>query len=52
MIIWGAGLACLLANMFRKWSPVVYEKQDSLPNNHNALLRFRTNQVGIACHTF
>ena len=50
MIIWGAGLAGLLAaNMFRKWSPVVYEKQDSLPNNHNALLRFRTNQVGTAC---
>ena len=30
--------------MFRKWSRIVYEKQDSLPNNHNALLRFRTNQ--------
>ena len=34
--------------MFRKWSPVVYEKQDSLLIITNALLRFRTNQVGIA----
>ena len=49
MIIWEQDSQVFLTtNMFRKWSPVVYEKQDSLPNNHNALLRFRTNQVGIA----
>jgi hypothetical protein len=42
MIILGAGLAGLLAaNYFQYQSPVVLEKQKSIPNNHHALLRFR-----------
>ena len=50
MIIYGAGLAGLLAgNMLRGYLPVVYEAQSSLPNNHSALLRFRTGKVGTAC---
>jgi hypothetical protein len=38
-----AGL--IAANYFRKRSPVVYERQESLPNNHRALLRFRTAEI-------
>jgi hypothetical protein len=50
MIIYGAGLAGLLAgNMLRGRLPVVKEGQSSLPNNHSALLRFRTDKVGTAC---
>jgi hypothetical protein len=50
MIIYGAGLAGLLAgNMLRGLIPVVKEGQSSLPNNHSALLRFRTDKVGTAC---
>ena len=41
-----AGL--LAANMLRRYSPEVREKQDTLPNNHDALLRFRNNSVGVA----
>jgi hypothetical protein len=49
MIIYGAGMAGLLAaNSFRRFSPVVREAQESLPNNHSALLRFRTSDVGSA----
>jgi hypothetical protein len=49
MIIFGAGLAGLLAAR-RLWSynPIIYEKQREIPNNHSALLRFRTNDVGEA----
>lgn len=43
----GAGLAGLLAaNMLRHRDPVVHEVQPSLPNNHSAVLRFRTSAVG------
>jgi hypothetical protein len=46
MRIYGAGLAGLLAaNMLRRFSPVIHESQASLPNNHEALLRFRSDAV-------
>jgi hypothetical protein len=49
MIILGAGLAGLLAgNMLRRFNPMIYEAQPSLPNNHAALLRFRTDAASIA----
>jgi hypothetical protein len=44
--IYGAGMAGLLAaNMLRRARPVVHEAQAVLPNNHGALLRFRTDAV-------
>lgn len=47
MLIVGAGIAGLLAaNMLRHKSPVVLERQSSLPNNHSAVLRFRSGSVG------
>lgn len=47
VVIVGAGMAGLLAaNMLRRHGPVVVEAGPSLPNNHSALLRFRTNAVG------
>ncbi len=50
MNIFGAGLAGLLAgNMFRRFKPTLHEAQKKLPNNHGALLRFRTDKVGTAC---
>jgi len=50
LIILGAGMAGLLsANILRSFQPKVWEAQDSLPNNHEALLRFRTDKVGSAC---
>ena len=53
MIIFGAGLAGLLsANMMRSHKPTVYEFQSELPNNHGALLRFRSDKVGTATNTF
>jgi hypothetical protein len=46
MIIIGAGMAGLLtATMLRRMNPVVYEAQDKLPDNHGALLRFRSDAV-------
>lgn len=43
----GAGMAGLLAaNMLRHRDPVVIEAQPTLPNNHSALLRFRSSVVG------
>ena len=49
MIIYGAGMAGLLAaNMLRRHKPELREKQEDLPNNHDALLRFRNNSVGVA----
>lgn len=49
MYIYGAGLAGLLAaNMLRRYQPEVYEAQESLPNNHEALLRFRSDAVAKA----
>ena len=50
MIIYGAGMAGLLAaNLLRRFKPIVKEVQSELPNNHSALLRFRTPHVGSAC---
>ena len=44
MQIYGAGMAGLLAgNVLRRFSPVIFEAQDQLPNNHAALLRFRSD---------
>jgi len=46
MIIIGAGMSGLLAGQFfRSHDPIIIEKQDSLPNNHKALLRFRSDAV-------
>jgi hypothetical protein len=45
----GAGMAGLMAaNMLRRHDPVVLEAQPSLPNNHSAVLRFRSSVVGDA----
>jgi hypothetical protein len=47
MIIIGAGLAGLLAgNMLSVRRPLVVDAQPSLPNNHSAVLRFRSTVVG------
>lgn len=47
MIIIGAGLAGLLAgNMLAHRKPTVHEAQPALPNNHSAVLRFRSGVVG------
>ena len=44
--IFGAGMAGLLAaHALRRHDPIVHEAQESLPHNHRALLRFRTNKV-------
>jgi hypothetical protein len=43
----GAGLAGLLAaNMLRRHDIIIFEKQHELPNNHHAVLRFRTPDIG------
>jgi NAD(P)-binding Rossmann-like domain len=43
----GAGMAGLLAaNMLRRHRVTVLEKQKTLPNNHHAVLRFRTHEIG------
>lgn len=47
MIIIGAGMAGLLAsNILRSKRPQVIEAQPQLPNNHSAVLRFRSSVVG------
>ena len=49
MIVIGAGMAGLLAgNMLRRFRPYIWEGKEDLPINHSALLRFRTEKVGIA----
>jgi hypothetical protein len=49
MKIIGAGMAGLIAaHMLRRHEPVIWEAQPSLPNNHNALLRFRSDVVSKA----
>jgi len=46
MKIIGAGMAGLIAaNYFRKSFPTVYEKQPNLPINHQALLRFKNDNI-------
>jgi len=45
--IFGAGLSGLIAaKMLHEYYPAVHERQSSLPNNHNAVLRFRSSVVG------
>lgn len=47
--IYGAGMAGLMAgNMLRRSNPVIHEAAESLPDNHKALLRFRTDKAGLA----
>ena len=49
--IYGAGMAGLLAaQMLRRHDPVVCELAPKLPDNHGALLRFRTDAVARAVH--
>lgn len=46
MLIIGAGLAGLLAvNLMRYRNPTIIEKQKELPNNHSAVLRFRSSII-------
>lgn len=46
LLIYGAGMAGLLAaQMLRRHRPTVFEAQPALPDNHGALLRFRTDAV-------
>lgn len=43
----GAGLAGLLAaNMLPRHDPIIIERQTDLPNNHSAVLRFRSGVIG------
>jgi hypothetical protein len=43
----GAGMAGLLAaNILRRHQVTILEKQNELPNNHHAVLRFRTPEIG------
>lgn len=47
--IFGAGMSGLMAaQIMRRHRPIVFEAQTSLPDNHGALLRFRSNVVGKA----
>jgi hypothetical protein len=49
MIVIGAGLSGLIAaSMMRDSCECIIEQQESLPNNHSALLRFKTSVVGDA----
>jgi hypothetical protein len=49
MFIIGAGMAGLLAgHIFRNKHPSILEAQSELPNNHEALLRFRSTKVADA----
>lgn len=46
MLILGAGMSGMLAGQyFRSLQPIIWEKSSSLPNNHKALLRFRSEAV-------
>ena len=51
LIIIGAGLAGLLAgNMLRRRPLQIVERQKGLPNNHHAVLRFRSLKVSEQVH--
>ena len=51
LIIIGAGMAGLLAaNLLRHRNPIILEAQKSLPNNHTAVLRFRSPDIGELLH--
>lgn len=46
MLIIGAGLAGLLAgHWFRHYNPTILERSAELPNNHGAILRFRSPAI-------
>lgn len=52
LFIAGAGLSGLIAaRMLINRRPVVFDQQLTLPNNHAALLRFRTDAVAVATNT-
>ena len=42
----GAGMAGLLCGAMFRGESQIFEKAESLPNNHHSLLRFRSNQIG------
>ena len=43
----GAGMAGLLAgHLLRRHNPLIVEAQPTLPNNHSAVLRFRSPEIG------
>jgi len=47
LTVFGAGLAGLIAaRMLSERNPVIMEAQSSLPNNHHAVLRFKSGVVG------
>jgi hypothetical protein len=47
--IYGAGMAGLLAaNMLRRYRPIIHEAAPELPDNHGAILRFRSDAVSRA----
>lgn len=47
--IFGAGLAGLIAaRMLPERNPIVYDRSEAVPHNHKAVLRFRTDRVGVA----
>lgn len=49
LFIAGAGLSGLIAaRMLQDWRPKVFDIQDRVPNNHKALLRFRSEDVSMA----
>ena len=49
MKIYGAGMAGLLTgHMLRRFNPEICEEKEKLPHNHEALLRFRSNDVSTA----
>ena len=51
LIIIGAGMAGLLAgNMLRRRPLQIVERQAQLPNNHSAVLRFRSTKVSEQTH--
>lgn len=51
MIIIGAGMSGMIAgHILRRFNPVILEASPSLPNNHAALLRFRSDAVSRATH--
>lgn len=52
LFIAGAGLSGLIAaRMLINRRPIVFDAQNNLPNNHAALLRFRSDAVALATNT-
>lgn len=51
MIIIGAGMSGMIAaHILRRFNPIILEAAPTLPNNHAALLRFRSDAVSRATH--